>query len=149
MERCHLKVTALLTLATLFLLAACSVTNPPSMQLMPAVAQIQQQAGYHLLSIPVSELGYVLDAIGVTGSAGNQIYTLSYREKETAITIEQGRSLSFMTYSGQQVKMRGTTATIFHSYTNTVLAWTEKGIGVRIHALLQNEQLIHLAKELT
>ena len=113
--------------------------------------QAQQQAGYHLLSIPTSQSGYVLNSVNALGAPGNQIYTLSYSRGGTSFTIAEGRALANLPASGdQQVNLRGTTGTVTTSNGTTTLSWTEKGVGLGITGNgLTSEQAISIAKLLS
>lgn len=113
--------------------------------------QAQQQAGYHLLSIPSSQSGYVLNSVNALGTPGNQIYTLSYSKGGTTFTIAEGRALANLPAgSGQQVSLRGTTATVTISNGTTTLSWTEKGVGIGITGNgLASDQAISIAKLLS
>jgi len=90
------------------------------------LAQAQQQAGYHLLSIPAEQSDYVLNGVNALGAPGNQIYTLNYLKGNTAVGIAQGKALANLPASGQTVSLRGTTATVSSAGGNTTLSWTEK-----------------------
>ncbi len=113
--------------------------------------QAQQQAGYHLLSIPTSQSGYVLNSVNALGAPGNQIYTLSYSRGGTSFTIAEGRALANLPASGdQQVSLRGTTGTVTTSNGTTTLSWTEKGVGLGITGNgLTSEQAISIARLLS
>ena len=110
--------------------------------------QAQQQAGYHLLSIPSSQSNYVLNSVNALGAPGNQIYTLSYSKGGTSFTIAEGRALANLPASGgQQVSLRGTTGTLTTSNGTTTLSWTEKGVGIGITGNgLTSDQVISIAK---
>ena len=112
------------------------------------LAQAQQQAGYHLLSIPAEQSDYVLNGVNALGAPGNQIYTLNYLKGNTAVGIAQGKALANLPASGQAVSLRGTTATVSSAGGNTTLSWTEKGIGVRITSSLSGDQVESIAKGL-
>ena len=113
--------------------------------------QAQQQAGYHLLSIPSSQADYVLGNVNALGAPGNQIYTLNYNKGSSSFTIAEGKPLANLpSDGGQQVSLRGTTGTVTTSDASTTLSWTEKGIGIRITASgLSSDQLVSIAKLLS
>ncbi len=114
-----------------------------------SLAQAQQQAGYHLLSIPSDQTDYVLNGVNALGAPGNQTYTLNYQKGNVTITIAEGKPLANLPGgSGQQVSLRGTTGTISSVGGATTLAWTEKGIGIRITGTLSNDQIVNIAKSL-
>ncbi len=113
------------------------------------LAQAQQQAGYHLLSIPADQTDYALNGVNALGAPGNQTYTLNYMKGNTTITIAEGKPLANLPSSGQSVTVRGTTATISSVGGNTTLAWTEKGVGIRISSSLSSDQVESIAKSLT
>ncbi len=113
--------------------------------------QAQQQAGYHLLSIPTSQTSYVLGNVNALGAPGNQVYTLSYTTGSTSFTIAEGKPLANLpASSGQQVILRGTTGTLTTGSGATTLSWTEKGIGIGITGNgLTKDQILNIAKLLS
>ncbi|GAC1398770.1 MAG: hypothetical protein NVS4B12_14260 [Ktedonobacteraceae bacterium] len=113
------------------------------------LVQAQQQAGYHLLSIPADQTDYALNGVNALGAPGNQTYTLNYMKGNTTIIIAEGKPLANLPSSGQQISIRGTNGTISSSGGNTTLAWTEKGIGIRITSSLSSDQVESIAKSLT
>lgn len=113
------------------------------------LAQAEQQAGYHLLSIPASETSYQLQGLDALGAPGNQIYALNYTMGSTTFTISEGKPLANLPVSGQQVSLRGTTATLSSSNGSSTLTWTEKGIGIQIAGKLSNQQIEVIAKLLS
>ena len=114
------------------------------------LAQAQQQAGYHLLSIPASQTAYQLQGVDALGAPGNQIYTLNYLKGSTSFTISEGKSLANLpSDGGQSLSLRGTTANLSPSGGLTTLAWTENGVGIRIVGNLSNDEIVALAKLLS
>lgn len=114
------------------------------------LAQAQQQAGYHLLSIPASTAGYQLLSIDALGAPGNQIYTLNYQTQSgIKFTLSQAKALANLPFSGQSISLRGTTATISTAGSAPTLAWTEKGVGIEISGPLSNSQLTAIANLLS
>ncbi|HZU67753.1 MAG TPA: hypothetical protein VFA09_10800 [Ktedonobacteraceae bacterium] len=113
---------------------------------MITLAQAEQQAGYHLLSIPASQSGYQLQGVDALGAPGNQIYALNYTMGSTTFTISEGKSLANLPVSGQQVDLRGTTATLSTSNGTSTLTWTEQGIGIQIAGALSSNQIEAIAK---
>jgi outer membrane lipoprotein-sorting protein len=114
------------------------------------LAQAQQQAGYHLLSIPTSQAAYALQSVDALGAPGNQIYTLNYLYNgSTSFTISEGKALANLPSSGQPVRVRGTTGSITTAGSTTTLAWTENGVGVQVSGPLSNAQLLAIAGLLT
>lgn len=113
------------------------------------LVQAQQQAGYHLLSIPASQSDYTLNGVNALGAPGNQIYTLNYMKGNAAITIAEGKPLANLPGSGQQISIRGTSATLSSTGGNTTLVWTEKGVGIRITSSLSSDQVESIAKSLS
>lgn len=116
---------------------------------MITLAQAEQQAGYHLLSIPASQSGYALQGVDTLGAPGNQIYALNYTMGSTTFTISEGKPLANLPVSGQQVSLRGTTASLSSSNGSSTLTWTEKGLGIQIAGKLSNEQIEAIAKLLS
>lgn len=113
------------------------------------LAQAEQQAGYHLLSISSSQTGYVLQGVDALGSPGNQIYTLNYTEGTLNFTISEGKPLANLPVSGQQVSIRGTVATLSTSNGASTLAWTEHGLGMQIMGELSTGQVEAIANLLS
>ena len=113
------------------------------------LAQAEQQAGYHLLSIPSSHPEYQLQGVDALGAPGSQIYTLHYVKGSLTFTISQGKSLANLPVSGQQLSLRGTSATLANTGGTTTLVWTEKGIGIQIAGNLTQEQVVAIANILS
>lgn len=116
---------------------------------MITLYQAQQQAGYHLLSIPAAQTDYTLNGVTVLGSPGSQTFTLNYMKGNTSFVIAEGKSLANLPASGQSIKLRGTTATLSSSNGTTTLSWTEQGIGLQITGPLSKEQTTAIASSLT
>jgi outer membrane lipoprotein-sorting protein len=111
-----------------------------------SLQQAQLQAGYHLLSIPTSQSVYQLQGVDALGAPGNQIFTLNYAKSNSTFAISEGKSLSNLPISGQQVRVRGTTATLSTSGNSTTLTWTEKGVGIQISGNVSKDELLTIAK---
>lgn len=109
------------------------------------LAQAEQQAGYHLLSIPASQSAYALQSIDALGAPGNQIYTLNYSYGNLKFAISEGKALANLPASGQQVSVRGTTGTLSSAGGITTLSWTEKGVGIQVAGALNNSQALAIA----
>ena len=132
-------------------------TPPPGVKVLPfptetstggslTLAQAQQQAGYHLLSIPNSATTYQLLSVDALGAPGNQIYAINYlAPPDSKFTISEGKALANLPASGQHVSLRGTTGTITSVGTTTTLSWTEKGVGIQIAGPLSADQLTAIA----
>jgi anti-sigma factor RsiW len=103
------------------------------------------QAGYHLLSIPSTQAAYQLHGVDALGAPGNQIFTLNYVMGNSTFAISEGKSLANLPISGQQVSVRGTTATLSTSGNSTTLTWTEKGVGIQITGNVSNAELLTIA----
>ena len=116
---------------------------------MITLAQAEQQAGYHLLSIPASQTGYSLQGVDALGAPGSQIYALNYTMGSTTFTISEGKPLANLPVSGQQVSLRGTSAALSTSNGSTTLSWTEHGTGIQIAGKLSNNQIEAIAKLLS
>lgn len=109
--------------------------------------QAQRQAGYHLLSIPSSQSSYTLQSINALGAPGNQIYTLAYSQGKDSFTIAEGKALANLPINGgKQIALRGTSATVSNENGTTTLAWTEKGVGIRITGALSSDQAVAIAR---
>jgi outer membrane lipoprotein-sorting protein len=113
-----------------------------------SLQQAQLQAGYHLLSIPASQGAYQLQGVDALGAPGNQIFTLNYAKSNSTFAISEGKSLANLPISGQQLHVRGTTATLSTSGNSTTLTWTEKGVGIQIAGNLSKDQLLTIANQL-
>jgi outer membrane lipoprotein-sorting protein len=107
--------------------------------------QAQQQAGYHLLSIPSSHTEYQLQGVDALGAPGNQIFTLNFTKGNTTFAISEGKSLANLPVSGQQISVRGTTATLSSSGNTITLTWTEKGVGMQIAGNVSKDELLTIA----
>jgi outer membrane lipoprotein-sorting protein len=110
-----------------------------------SLEQAQLQAGYHLLSIPASQGTYQLQGVDALGAPGNQIFTLNYVKGNSTFAISEGKSLANLPISGQQVNVRGTTATLSTSGNSTTLTWTEKGVGIQIAGNVSKDELLTIA----
>lgn len=134
---------------------------PPGVQVLPfpkegtsntntiSLAQAQQQAGYHLLSIPASDSEYHLQGVDVLGAPGNQIFTLNYARGNSTFAISEGKSLANLPMSGQQMSLRGTTATLSSVGSTMTLTWTEKGVGIQVAGNLNKDELVTIANLLS
>lgn len=114
------------------------------------LSQAEQQAGYHLLSIPTSQTAYQFQGVDALGAPGNQIYTLNYTMGGISFIISEGKPLANLpSNSGQQISVRGTTATLSTENGSTTLAWTESGVGIRISGNLSKDQIMQIANMLS
>lgn len=111
--------------------------------------QAEQQAGYHLLSIPSTQSAYHLQSIDALGAPGNQIYALTYTFNGQTFTLSEGKSLANLPVSGQQISLRGTNASLSTSGNTSTLSWTEKGVGIQITGPLSKEQIVVIANTLS
>jgi hypothetical protein len=92
----------------------------------------------------------VLQGVTALGAPGNQIYTLNYTKGNLSFTIAEGKALANLpASSGQHVNVRGTTGGLSSENGMTTLAWTEKGVGIRIAGNLSNEQVMSVASLLS
>ncbi len=126
-----------------------AAANPPTSGGSLTLQQAEQQAGYHLLSIPSSQTAYQLKSLDALGAPGNQIYTFTYVVNGQTVTLAQGKPLANLPVSGQSVSVRGTTAHVLTSGNSTTLSWTEKGVGLQLTSQLIEEQLAKIATLLT
>lgn len=113
------------------------------------LAEAQQQAGYHLLSIPATQSQYQLQGVDALGAPGNQIFTLNYLKGKTTFAISEGKSLANLPESGQQVSLRGTKAILTTASGTMTLTWTEKGLGIQISGQLSNDEIVAIANSLS
>jgi outer membrane lipoprotein-sorting protein len=121
---------------------ATASANPDALTLV----QAQQQAGYHLLSIPGTQADYVLESVAVLGAPGSQTYSLHYFKGNLPFTVDEGKPLANLPAgNGQKVSLRGTSGTITGSGSSKTLIWTEEGVGIHITGDLSNDQLTSIA----
>ena len=114
------------------------------------LAQAEQQAGYHLLSIPSSQTAYQLVGVNALGAPGNQIYTLNYTRSGTSFTIIEGQPLANLsTVTGQKIPLRGTSAIYSSANGGSTLSWTENGVGIQIQGPMSKDDIVNIAKMLT
>jgi outer membrane lipoprotein-sorting protein len=113
------------------------------------LGQAQQQAGYHLLSIPASQTAYRLQGVDALGAPGNQVFTLNYVKGNTTFAISEGKSLANLPGSGQQLSLRGTTATLSTVSSTMTATWTEKGIGIQLAGQLSKDEIVAIANMLS
>ncbi|HLX38929.1 MAG TPA: hypothetical protein VKR42_00260 [Ktedonobacteraceae bacterium] len=110
------------------------------------LAQAQQDAGYHLLSIPAAQTDYELEGVNALGTSGSQIFTLNYIKGNLSFTIAEGKSLANLLDSGgQPVTVRGVTGSLSTANNATTLAWTANGIGYRIAGAISGAQAESIA----
>ncbi len=110
------------------------------------LVQAQQQAGYHLLSIPGDQSDYVLQGVNALGTPGNQIYVLNYMKGNLSFTLSEGKSLANLPdLSGQQINFRHTLGSLSIANGVSTLSWTENGIGLHISGNLSKDQLTSIA----
>jgi outer membrane lipoprotein-sorting protein len=134
---------------------------PPGVQVLPfpktgttktgsiTLAEAERQAGYHLLSIPTSHTEYQLRGVDALGAPGNQIFTLNYVKSNSSFAISEGKSLANLPGSGQQISLRGTTATLSSVGSTMTLTWTEKGVGIQIAGNLSKNEIVAIANLLS
>lgn len=110
------------------------------------LAQAEQQAGYHLLSIPATQKAYQLQSIDALGAPGSQIYTFTYLSGNQTFTLAQGKALANLPSHGQSVSLRGTTGQLISASDGTMtLTWTEQGIGIQINGALDRAHIVSIA----
>jgi len=134
---------------------------PPGVKVLPfpktgtsntgtiTLAQAQQQAGYHLLSISASQTAYKLQGVDALGAPGSQIFTLNYIKGTTTFAVSEGKSLANLPGSGQQISLRGTTATLSTVGSTMTLTWTEKGVGIQVAGTLSKDEIVAIANLLS
>jgi outer membrane lipoprotein-sorting protein len=124
-------------------------TTPMGTSSSLTLQQAEQQAGYHLLSIPTSQSAYTLQSIDALGAPGNQIYALTYIFNGQNFTISQSKALANLPLSGSNLSLRNTTAMLSSSGNTSTLSWTEKGVGIQITGPLSKDQILAIANLLT
>jgi hypothetical protein len=131
---------------------ASAPTSTPTSQASPTafskltLSQAQQQAGYHLLSIPSSLTGYTLTKVVAVDFSGHRVYTLYYSMGKNPITLTEGQQME--NTAGTKVSLRGTTGILFTINGHTFLSWTENGVNRSIIGMISSAQAITLAKAL-
>ena len=114
------------------------------------LAEAQQQAGYHLLSIPASQTNYELEGVNALGTPGSELFTLNYIKGNLSFTIAEGKPLANLPNSGgQPVTVRGVSGSLSTANGITTLAWTENGVGIRIAGAISGDQAETIAKLLS
>jgi outer membrane lipoprotein-sorting protein len=114
------------------------------------LAEAQQQAGYHLLSIPASQTDYELEGVNALGTTGSELFTLNYIKGNLSFTIAEGKPLANLPNSGgQPVTVRGVSGSLSTANGITTLAWTENGVGIRIAGAMSADQAEAIAKLLS
>jgi outer membrane lipoprotein-sorting protein len=114
------------------------------------LAGAQQQAGYHLLSIPAAQTDYELEGVNALGTPGNELFTLNYIKGNLSFTIAEGKPLANLPNSGgQPVTVRGVSGSLSTANGTTTLAWTENGVGIRIAGAISSDQAEAIAKLLS
>jgi outer membrane lipoprotein-sorting protein len=126
-----------------------SMANKDSGTKTLTLAQAQQQAGYHLLSIPGTQAGYTLQHVSTFGQAEKTAYMLSYTKGTQTITIIESKTPADQPGSGTHVTVRGLPGMISNANGITILTWTEKGISIRMTGALSNPQLLAIAQTLS
>lgn len=156
---------SMLTLNQAIPASTFAFTSPAGVKVLPfpqtsvdttstTLAQAQQKAGFHLLSIPKSQSADVLKSISAIGPAGTQIYTLSYSMGKVSFTLVESKALAGQERDSfdSEVKVRGVTGTLQGNgsggTTTTKLAWTENGVGIYISGNLTKVQLLAIAQSL-
>jgi outer membrane lipoprotein-sorting protein len=110
------------------------------------LAQAEQVAGYHLLSIPSTESNYQLEGVDVLTTANGAIFVLHYLMGGASFSIIEGRPLAQEPLpAGSTLTVRGTTATYATADDNPTLSWKEQGLGIRISGDLDEQQAVAIA----
>jgi len=145
-----------LTLGSTFPDSTFSFIPPKGTRVMPTSSnpttssitlnQAQQQAGYHLLSIPSFVKSYVLQGVDLLGSTGHEIYELDYVNGNLNFALDESKFFSQSDYPGKSIQVRGTTGTIAtDSGGTTTLYWLENGIGIAISGSMTDDQASSIA----
>jgi len=123
---------------------------PPSTTNSITLARAQQQAGYHLLSVPASKTNYVSQGVYILGSTGHEIYEIDYASGDLTFAIDEGKSLADPSaYPGTPVNVRGKAGTFStDSGGVTTLFWIENGVGITITGSLNKSEIIGIAQML-
>ena len=121
-------------------------TTPSTNTSSLTLDQAQQQASYHLLSIPSSVKSYTLQGVSLLGSQGHEIYELDYVNGNLNFAIDESKYFSQSDYPGKSVSVRGTTGTIStDSSGTTTLYWSENGVGFAISGSMTSDQAMSIA----
>jgi outer membrane lipoprotein-sorting protein len=116
------------------------------------LAQAEQVAGYHLLSIPSGQSSYQLEGVDVVAAQSGQVFVLHYvsSDQSQSFSIIEGKGLANEALpAGTTLSLRGTTATYSTSSDNPTLAWKEQGLGIRISGDLDEQEALKIANLLT
>lgn len=110
--------------------------------------QAEQQAHYHLLSIPAARTAYQLQSIAALGSPGNEIYTFTYLLANQSFTISESKALADLHLKGPTLSLRSADATLTTHGSTSTLSWTDRGVGIQISGSLSKEQIVAVANSL-
>lgn len=112
-----------------------------------SLAQAQKKVSYHLLAISSDHSEYILNGVTTLGTPKNAIYLLDYMRGSQVFTIAEGAPLANLEgAAGQSLGLRSTNATFAQINSLASLAWTEKGIGIRITGHLTQDQATTIAQ---
>lgn len=112
-----------------------------------SLAQAQKKVSYHLLAISGDHSEYILNGVTTLGTPKNAIYLLNYMQGSQVFTIAEGAPLANLEgAAGQSLNLRSTNATFAQINNLASLAWTEKGIGIRVTGHLTQDQATTIAQ---
>ena len=126
-----------------------SMMGTPASTATLTLAQAEQRAGYHLLSIPSSEASYTLQHVTAVGQAAQAIYAISYTKGTQGFTLIEGKALANQAGTGTHITVRGVSGTSSNANGVVTLAWTEKGVGIRLTGAASEAQLLTIAQALS
>jgi len=107
--------------------------------------QAEQQAHYHLLSIPAAQTAYKLQSLAALGSPGNEIYTFTYLLANQSFTISESKALADLHLKGPMLSLRSSDATLTTHGSTSTLSWTDQGVGIQISGSLSRDQIVAVA----
>jgi len=112
------------------------------------LAQAEQEADYHLLTIPTTQKGYRIENVNAVGQAEEIAYNLNYSKGSTNFNISEGKFSPNQPTSGTPITVRGKPGTVVATSGVTVLTWAEHGVRISIEGMLSKVQAMSVAQVL-
>ncbi len=110
--------------------------------------QAQQEAGYHLLSVPADQSAYELEEVSALGIPGQSVYELRYTKGNLTFLVIEGKPLANLPApaDSQHLHVREHDATILQQGDWQALTWTEQSKGITIYGNVSRDDLLALAQ---
>jgi hypothetical protein len=128
-------------------------TPPPDAKVLTTgplpFIQAQQEAGYHLLTIPDTQKGYTFEQVSAIGHSKDISYNLYYKTGSTNVIISERKTSLSPASSGAPVTVRGQSGSVITNSGITVLTWAEDGVQISIEGTLSKDQAISMAQVLS